>query len=105
MTRNYGFETGQPSNQSLDGYKHVVNIKYCPPVFSESPNFSTEAAKAKEAAQNETSTRNTTEYHEIVEVDVKNEWFHNSGAGVVAHVADSIKQQAGAAQHSGILGR
>lgn len=23
---------------------------------------------------------------------VKNEWLHNSGAGVVAHVADSIKQ-------------
>lgn len=24
---------------------------------------------------------------------VKNEWFHNAGAGVVAHVADTIKQQ------------
>lgn len=24
---------------------------------------------------------------------VKNEWFHNAGAGVVAHVADSLKQQ------------
>lgn len=24
---------------------------------------------------------------------VKNEWVHNAGAGVVAHVADSLKQQ------------
>jgi hypothetical protein len=24
---------------------------------------------------------------------VKNEWLHNAGAGVVAHVADSLKQQ------------
>ncbi|KAL0310631.1 UNVERIFIED_CONTAM: hypothetical protein Sangu_2357800 [Sesamum angustifolium] len=26
-------------------------------------------------------------------IHVKNEWFHNAGAGVVAHVADTIKQQ------------
>lgn len=26
-------------------------------------------------------------------MQVKNEWFHNAGAGVVAHVADSLKQQ------------
>ncbi|CAK9165755.1 unnamed protein product [Ilex paraguariensis] len=26
-------------------------------------------------------------------IHVKNEWFHNAGTGVVAHVADSIKQQ------------
>lgn len=24
---------------------------------------------------------------------VKNEWLHNAGVGVVAHVADSLKQQ------------
>jgi len=24
---------------------------------------------------------------------VKNEWLHNAGAGVIAHVADSLKQQ------------
>lgn len=29
----------------------------------------------------------------IVCKQVKNEWFHNAGAGVVAHVADSLKQQ------------
>lgn len=26
-------------------------------------------------------------------IHVKNEWFHNAGAGVIAHVADSINQQ------------
>lgn len=26
-------------------------------------------------------------------MQVKNEWLHNAGAGVIAHVADSIKQQ------------
>ncbi|CAL5412349.1 unnamed protein product [Camellia sinensis] len=83
----------QPPRQSLDGYKHVVDVEYCPPISSEGPHFPPEAAKAKEAAQNAPNTENTNEYHEIMEVDVKNEWFHNAGAGVVAHVADSIKQQ------------
>ncbi|KAL0321289.1 UNVERIFIED_CONTAM: putative lipase ROG1 [Sesamum radiatum] len=110
--------------RSLDGYKHVVDVEYCPPVLSESAHFPPEAAKAKEAAQNEPSIENTVEYHEIMEeemthglqrlgwmkvdvsfhsafwpffahnnIHVKNEWFHNAGAGVVAHVADTIKQQ------------
>ncbi|GFP89592.1 putative lipase ydl109c [Phtheirospermum japonicum] len=113
-----------PSNQSLDGYKHIVNVEYCPPVLSETPDFPPEAARAKEAAQNEPNTQNTREYHEIMEdemidglqrlgwikvdvsfhsafwpfmahhnIHVKNEWFNNAGAGVVAHVADSIKEQ------------
>ncbi|CAK7350425.1 unnamed protein product [Dovyalis caffra] len=96
-----------PPLRSLDGYKHVVDVEYCPPVSSDGPHFPPEAAKAKEAAQNEPSTKNTVEYHEIVEeemisglqrlgwkkVDVKNEWFHNAGTGVIAHVADSLKQQ------------
>ncbi|XP_047964729.1 uncharacterized protein LOC125209164, partial [Salvia hispanica] len=117
-------ELVKPTNGSLDGYKHIVNVEHCPPVLSESPNFPSEAAEAKEAAQNYLSTQNTVEYHEIVEdemirglqrlgwmkVDVsfhsifwpffahfniqgKNERFHNAGAGVVAHVADTIKQQ------------
>ncbi|CAL5346175.1 unnamed protein product [Camellia sinensis] len=95
----------QPPRQSLDGYKHVVDVEYCPPISSEGPHFPPEAAKAKEAAQNAPNTENTNEYHEIMEEEmirglqqlgwkkVKNEWFHNAGAGVVAHVADSIKQQ------------
>ncbi|XP_042067756.1 uncharacterized protein LOC121811052 isoform X3 [Salvia splendens] len=117
-------ELVKPTNGSLDGYKHIVNVEHCPPVLSESPNFPSEAAEAKEAAQNYPSTQNTLEYHEIMEdemirglqrlgwmkVDVsfhsifwpffahfniqgKNERFHNAGAGVVAHVADTIKQQ------------
>ncbi|KAL9255799.1 Lipid droplet phospholipase 1-like protein [Drosera capensis] len=113
-----------PPRQSLDGYKHVVDVEYCPPVSSEGPHYSLKAAKAKEAARNSPSIQNTVEYHEIVEeemisglqrlgwkkvdvsfhsavwpffahnnIHVKNEWFHNAGFGVVAHVADSLKQQ------------
>ncbi|KAI3456158.1 hypothetical protein Pfo_012821 [Paulownia fortunei] len=117
-------ELVQPPSRSLDGYEHIVDVEYCPPVLSESPHFPPEAAKAKEAAQNEPSPQNTIGYHEIMEeemihglqrlgwmkvdvsfhsafwpffahhnIHVKNEWFNNAGAGVVAHVADSIKQQ------------
>ncbi|KAL8511646.1 hypothetical protein ACS0TY_018161 [Phlomoides rotata] len=117
-------ELSKPPSRSLDGYKHVVDVEYCPPVLSETPHFPPEAAKAKEAAQNEPNIRNTVEYHKIMEeemihglqrlgwrkvdvsfhsafwpffahnnIHVKNEWFHNAGAGVVAHVADTIKQQ------------
>ncbi|CAL5409975.1 unnamed protein product [Camellia sinensis] len=119
-----GTQLFKPPRQSLDGYKHVVDVEYCPPISSEGPHFPPEAAKAKEAAQNAPNTENTNEYHEIMEeemirglqqlgwkkvdvsfhsalwpffahnnIHVKNEWFHNAGAGVVAHVADSIKQQ------------
>ncbi|KAF2305314.1 hypothetical protein GH714_003644 [Hevea brasiliensis] len=113
-----------PPRRSLDGYKHVVDVEYCPPISSDGPHFPPEAAKAKEAAQNEPSVQNTVEYQEIVEeemihglqqlgwkkvdvsfhsafwpffahnnIHVKNEWLHNAGAGVIAHVADSLKQQ------------
>lgn len=51
----------------MDGYEHIVNVEYCPPILSESPEFPPEAAKAKEAAQKEASPRNTAEYHEIME--------------------------------------
>ncbi|GFP79705.1 hypothetical protein PHJA_000114000 [Phtheirospermum japonicum] len=107
-------ELCKPPRRSLDGYKHVVDVEYCPPVSSVGPHFPPEAAKAKEAAQKEPNLQNTVEYHEIMEgwrkvdvsfhssfwpffahnnIHVKNEWFHNAGAGVVAHVADTIKQQ------------
>ncbi|XVF27502.1 hypothetical protein REPUB_Repub14bG0112900 [Reevesia pubescens] len=117
-------ELVKPPLRSLDGYKHVVDVEYCPPVSSDGPNFPPEAVKAKEAAQNAPSIQNTVEYHELMEeemiqglqklgwkkvdvsfhsalwpffahnnIHVKNEWLHNAGAGVVAHVADSLKQQ------------
>ncbi|XP_073280578.1 uncharacterized protein, partial [Primulina huaijiensis] len=117
-------ELVKPPTRSLDGYKHVVAVEYCPPVLSDVPKFPLEAAKAKEAAQNEPSTQNTVEYHEFMEeeiihglqrigwwkvdvsfhsafwpffahnnIHVKNHWFHNAGAGVVAHVADTINRQ------------
>ncbi|XP_047312089.1 uncharacterized protein LOC124915420 isoform X2 [Impatiens glandulifera] len=118
-------ELVKPPLRSLDGYKHVVDVEYCPPIPSEGPQFSPEAVKAKAAAQKTpTVEENTVEYHDIMEeemihglqqlgwkkvdisfhssfwpffahnnIHVKNEWLHNAGAGVVAHVADGIKQQ------------
>ncbi|KAJ7968702.1 Alpha/beta-hydrolase superfamily protein [Quillaja saponaria] len=117
-------ELFKPPRRSLDGYKHVVDVDYCPPVPSDNPHFPPQAAKAKEAAQKAPSTENTVEYREIMEeemirglqqlgwkkvdisfhsafwpffahnnIHVKNEWLHNAGAGVVAHVADSLRQQ------------
>ncbi|ONK66877.1 uncharacterized protein A4U43_C06F12970 [Asparagus officinalis] len=114
----------KPPLRSLDGYKHIVNVQYCPPVPSEGPHFPPEAAKIKEAAQTVPNTENTTEYHDIMEeemirglqrvgwkkvdvsfhsafwpffahnnIHVKSEWLHNAGAGVIAHVADILKQQ------------
>ncbi|CDY69201.1 BnaCnng62350D, partial [Brassica napus] len=114
----------QPPRRSLDGYKHVVDVEYCPPVSSDGAHFPPEAAKAKEAAQSSPSPQNTLEYHEIVEeemirglqtlgwkkvdvsfhstfwpylahnnIHVKSQRLHKAGAGVVAHVVDSIKQQ------------
>ncbi|KAG9446820.1 hypothetical protein H6P81_012948 [Aristolochia fimbriata] len=117
-------ELVKPPRRSLDGYKHVVDVEYCPPVSCDGPHFPLEAAKAKEAAQTTPSTQNTSEYHDIMEeemiqglqrvgwkkvdvsfhsalwpffahnnIHVKSEWLHNAGAGVVAHVADSLKRQ------------
>ncbi|KAL0310630.1 UNVERIFIED_CONTAM: putative lipase [Sesamum angustifolium] len=40
-------ELPKPPRRSLDGYKHVVDVEYCPPVLSESAHFPPEAAKAK----------------------------------------------------------
>ncbi|KAH7857949.1 hypothetical protein Vadar_018238 [Vaccinium darrowii] len=60
-------ELFKPPRQSLDGYKHVVDVEYYPPVSSEGPHFPPEAAKAKAAAQNAPNTENVVEYHEIME--------------------------------------
>ncbi|KAG5622411.1 hypothetical protein H5410_007629 [Solanum commersonii] len=117
-------ELVKPPWRSLDGYKHVVDVEYCPPASCEGPHYPLEAAKAKEAAQNAPSTQRTLKYHESMEeemirglqqlgwkkidvsfhsafwpffahnnIHVKNEFFHNAGVGVIAHVADHIKQQ------------
>ncbi|KAK8955760.1 hypothetical protein KSP40_PGU019521 [Platanthera guangdongensis] len=114
----------KPPQQSLDGYKHIVNVRYCPPISSGGPRFPPEASKAKEAAKNAPNTQNSAEYHDIVEeemihglqrvgwkkvdvsfhsaflpffahnsIHVKNEWLYNAGTGVIAHVADTLKQQ------------
>ncbi|KAF5783237.1 putative alpha/Beta hydrolase [Helianthus annuus] len=127
-------ELVKPPLQSLDGYKHVVDVEYCPPVESRGSSFPPEAARAKEAAQNVPTTQNTLEYHEIMEeemirglqqlgwkkvdvsfhsslwpffahnnIHVKDEWFHKAGAGVVAHVADTINQQEKQHQSSSLI--
>lgn len=51
----------------MDGYKHVVDVEYYPPVSSAGPHFPPEAAQAKEAAQISPSANNTEDYHEIME--------------------------------------
>lgn len=117
-------ELVKPPRRSLDGYKHIVNVVYCPPVSSEGPHFPPEAAKAKEAAQITPNNRSTSKYYQIMEeemihglqrigwkkvdvsfhsafwpffahnnIHVKNEWLHNAGTGVIAHVADSLKRE------------
>ncbi|KAF7803334.1 putative lipase C4A8.10 isoform X2 [Senna tora] len=63
-------DLGKPSDQSINGYKHVVSVEYCPPVASDGPNFSPEAAKAKEKTQNAPNTHNSIEYHEIMEEEM-----------------------------------
>lgn len=65
---------GQPPRRSLDGYKHVVDVEYCPPVSSDGPHFTSEAIKAKEAAQNEPNAQNTSEYHVIMEGSSLQQW-------------------------------
>ncbi|GKU92335.1 hypothetical protein SLEP1_g6077 [Rubroshorea leprosula] len=63
-------ELVKPPLRSLDGYKHVVDVEYCPSVSSDGPRFPPEAIKAKEAAQNAPNAQNTTEYHECMEEEM-----------------------------------
>ncbi|XP_022955017.1 uncharacterized protein LOC111457098 isoform X2 [Cucurbita moschata] len=117
-------EVMQPPRRCLDGYMHVVDADYYPPVPSAGANFPPEAAQRKEAAQKSPIAHDTVDYYEIMEeemirglqqvawkkvdvsfhssfwpffahnnIHVKNEWLYNAGAGVVAHVADTLKQQ------------
>ncbi|KAJ3709006.1 hypothetical protein LUZ61_012711 [Rhynchospora tenuis] len=60
----------QPSRQSLDGYKHVVGVEYCPAVSSDGPHFPSEAARAKEAAQTIPTAQNIDKYHHIIEEEM-----------------------------------
>lgn len=117
-------ELVKPPKHSLDGYKHVVDVVYCPPVQTDGPSYPPETAKAKEAAQTTPSSRRAEDYYDKLEeemiqglqrvgwkkvdvsfhsalwpffahnnIHVKQKWLHYAGAGVVAHVADSLKQQ------------
>ncbi|XP_002974474.2 uncharacterized protein LOC9658416 [Selaginella moellendorffii] len=117
-------ELSKPPRKSLEGYKHVVNVRYCPAIQSDGPSFEDNTAGAKEAAQKQPSSIEAKEYHDILEeemvrglqqvswqkvdvsfhsaiwpffahnnIHVKQEWLHYEGAGVVSHVADTLKQQ------------
>ncbi|URE49482.1 Putative serine esterase (DUF676) [Musa troglodytarum] len=57
------YELAKPSRRSVDGYMHVVNVEYCPPVLSKGPRFPSEAATAKAAAQTASNTQKTAEYY------------------------------------------
>ncbi|CAA7402345.1 unnamed protein product [Spirodela intermedia] len=97
----------KPPLLSLEGYKHVVGVEYCPPVPSENPHFTAEAAKAKAAAREMIHglqglgwTKVDVSFHAAPwpffahnNIHVKSEWLYNEGAGVIAHVADSLKRQ------------
>ena len=57
----------QPPRVSLDGYKHVVNVVYCPAVDSGTPTFQQETARAKAAAQVSPSSKKAAMYHDMLE--------------------------------------
>lgn len=51
----------------MDGYKHVVNVVYCPAVDSGTPTFQQETARAKAAAQVSPSSKKAAMYHDMLE--------------------------------------
>jgi hypothetical protein len=51
----------------LNGYKHIVNVMYCPAVDSKLPSFEQETARAKAAAQVAPSSKKAASYHDILE--------------------------------------
>ncbi|XP_049937036.1 uncharacterized protein LOC116267174 isoform X2 [Nymphaea colorata] len=63
-------ELVKPPRRSLDGYKHVVDVEYCPPVPSDGPTFPPQAAKSKETAQRISSSEEVGEYHDILEEEM-----------------------------------
>ncbi|KAH8953804.1 hypothetical protein BDL97_08G045600 [Sphagnum fallax] len=117
-------ELSKPPQNSLHGYKHVVNMAYCPAVESESLSFEQGTARTKVAAQMVPSSMKAASYHDMLEeemvqglqqvswqkvdvsfhsalwpflahgaIHVKHKWLHYEGAGVIAHVAETLKQQ------------
>ncbi|XP_024386133.1 putative lipase C4A8.10 [Physcomitrium patens] len=118
-------ELPRPPRVSMDGYKHVVNVEYCPAVASDAPAFQQESAQGKAAAQVSPDSKKAAAYHNRLEeemvrglqrvswrkvdvnfhsavwpylvahdaLNVKIKWMHYEGAEVIAHVADTLKQQ------------
>ncbi|KAF3319716.1 lipase [Carex littledalei] len=63
-------ELVKPSTQCLDGYKHIVGVEHRPAVSSDGPQFPSEAAMAKKAAQEAPTPQNTDQYHHIMEEEM-----------------------------------
>jgi len=47
----------------MHGYKHVVNVAFCPAVDSDAPSFQQESARGKAAAQVSPSSKKAATYH------------------------------------------
>jgi len=47
----------------MHGYKHVVNVAFCPAVDSDAPSFQSESARGKAAAQVSPSSKKAAAYH------------------------------------------
>ncbi|CAN6443777.1 unnamed protein product [Victoria cruziana] len=63
-------ELVKPPRRSLDGYKHVVDVVYCPPIPSNVPTFLPRAEKSKETAKRTSSFEEVAEYHDILEEEM-----------------------------------
>ena len=61
------YNSWKPPRRCLDGYMHVVDADYYPPVPSAGANFPPEAAQRKEAAQESPIAHDTVDYYEIME--------------------------------------
>lgn len=57
----------QPSNQSLEGYRHIVSETYCPAIESRAPMFQPETARKKAVAQIAPWSSTFQAYHETLE--------------------------------------
>ncbi|KAH7430882.1 hypothetical protein KP509_08G018700 [Ceratopteris richardii] len=114
-------ELPMPPRKSIDGYNHVVSVAKFPAVHKDMPSFDLESAEAKDVAQKMTNNKVKYYYERMEEemirglqqvswlkvdvsfhaafwpffahnnIHVKSEWLYYEGAGVVAHVADSLK--------------
>ncbi|THU52925.1 hypothetical protein C4D60_Mb10t09030 [Musa balbisiana] len=88
------YELAKPSRRSVDGYMHVVNVEFCPPVLSEGPQEMIRSLQRVGWRKVDVSFHAATwPFFAHNNLHVKREWLNGAGAGVIAHVADSLNQQ------------